>query len=76
MPMTLDELETEALKLSLDDRVHLADRLWISADPTPEAEIAKLWTAEAERRLEELRTGKVKSIPGDLVMARVRARLR
>lgn len=76
MPMTLEELETEALKLSLDERIHLADKLWISADPTPEAEIEQLWVAEAERRLEELRTGKVKAIPGDVVMARARARLR
>ncbi len=75
MPMTLEELESEALKLSLDDRIRLAEMLWVSADPTSEAEIERLWLVEAERRLAELREGRVQGLPAEEVFAKVRARL-
>ena len=76
MPMTLDELETEALKLDPVERVELAERLLGGADPTPPEEIERLWIAEAERRLAELREGRVQDVPAEEVFARVRARLR
>jgi hypothetical protein len=38
----------------------------------PDPAIERAWAVEARRRLEELRSGQVKPIPGDEVLARVR----
>ncbi|MBI4850140.1 MAG: addiction module protein [Nitrospirae bacterium] len=35
-------------------------------------EIDELWAAEAEKRVEDIRTGKVKTIPGDEVFKEIR----
>jgi putative addiction module component (TIGR02574 family) len=40
-----------------------------------EREIQNEWIAEAERRLDEMRSGKVKGIPYEKVVADVRAKL-
>ncbi|MSU67499.1 MAG: hypothetical protein CK548_00985 [Opitutia bacterium] len=40
----------------------------------PDAEIAELWAVEIQRRLDEIRTGKVQAIPGDQVMVDLRRR--
>jgi len=34
--------------------------------------IHRLWAAEADRRLQELRSGAVKAVPGDEALARLR----
>ncbi|OFW02647.1 MAG: hypothetical protein A3G20_01195 [Acidobacteria bacterium RIFCSPLOWO2_12_FULL_59_11] len=57
-----EEIAADAMKLPLRDRVRLAQRLISSLDDQMEADVEKLWAAEAERRLEELRTGKVQGI--------------
>ena len=57
-----DELVADAMKLPLRDRVRLAQRLVSSLDDQIETDVETLWAAEAERRLEELRTGRVKGI--------------
>ena len=62
MHTSLDEIVADAMKLPLRDRVRLAQRLVSSLDDQMEADVEALWAAEAERRLEELRTGKVKGI--------------
>ncbi len=59
----VNEISAEAMKLSLRERVKLAQRLVSSLDEKDEGDVEKLWVAEAERRLEELRSGKVKGIP-------------
>ena len=45
------------MKLSLRDRVQLAQRLVSTIDDQVEADTEALWFAEAERRLEELHRG-------------------
>ncbi len=50
------------MKLPLRDRVRLAQRLVSNLDDPMEADVESLWAAEAERRREELRTGKVQGI--------------
>ena len=47
------------------DRVQLAQRLVSTVDDEVESDTEALWFAEAERRLEELRIGKVQGIPKD-----------
>ena len=72
MSMTLDQLSKEALSLSCVDRALLADRLVESLDAASFSQIDRLWAAEASRRLAEIRSGTVQTIPGDDVLAEVR----
>jgi putative addiction module component (TIGR02574 family) len=53
------------MKLSLRDRVQLAQRLVSTIDVKVEPDTEALWFAEAERRLEELRTGQVDGIDSE-----------
>jgi len=55
----LNEILKSALSLPSEDRAALADRLLASLDELDEEEAERLWTDEAQRRLEELRTGRV-----------------
>jgi len=70
MESKLDEVFTTALKLGVEERAELAGRLLVSLDERSESEIERLWLEEAERRLEELRSGKVRGIPADEVFRR------
>ncbi|MDQ1638649.1 MAG: hypothetical protein QOF62_1988 [Pyrinomonadaceae bacterium] len=65
MSNNLDELTADAMKLPLRDRVQLAQRLVSSIDDEVETDTEALWFAEAERRLEELRSGSVEGIDSD-----------
>jgi len=53
------------MKLPLRDRVQLAQRLVSTLDEEVESGAEELWFAEAERRLEELRSGQVQGIDSD-----------
>ncbi len=73
MSFTYQQIATEAMKLTPQERVDLAEKLWISVD-TPEA-IAAAWDAEIEHRLAQLDAGEVETYPVDEVIAELRARL-
>jgi putative addiction module component (TIGR02574 family) len=63
----------EAKQLPVDDRVTVVDCLLRTLNvPTPE--IDKAWAEVAETRLAELRSGRVRPVPGDQVFARIRDR--
>lgn len=62
MDVRFDEIAADAMKLPLRDRVRLAQRLASSLDGEIEPGVEALWVAEAERRFEELRSGKVTGI--------------
>ena len=72
MSMTAEQIAAEALALPIGQRALLADQLVESLDPADDANVRDLWMVEAKRRRDEVRTGKVKSIPGDEALARVR----
>jgi putative addiction module component (TIGR02574 family) len=65
MSADLDQITAEAMKLSLRARVYLAQQLVSTLDDEAETDTEELWFAEAERRLEELRSGKVQGIESD-----------
>ena len=69
-------LESEALKLSRKARARLAERLISSLDDHADPDSERLWLAEAERRLDELLSGKVAGIPADEVFRKARSSLR
>jgi len=65
MSSNLDQLTADAMKLPLRDRVQLAQRLVSTLDDEVESGVEELWFAEAERRLEEIRSGKVEGVDAD-----------
>jgi putative addiction module component (TIGR02574 family) len=72
MPMTLDQLAQEALALPTESRALLADKLVESLDTEELGQIDRLWATEAKRRRDEVRQGRVQTVPGDEALARVR----
>ena len=72
MPMTLEQLAEEALALPSESRALLADRIVESLDVRELSDLDKLWAAEAKRRRDEVREGRVTTIPGDEVFLKVR----
>ena len=76
MSSNLDRLTADAMKLPLRDRVQLAQRLVSTLDEEVETDTEVLWFAEAERRLEELRSGKVEGIDADEAFGSAREALK
>ena len=68
--MTVKELIEEVISLPAEERAIVADLILRSLNP-PESEIDHKWAQVAQRRLAELRAGKVKAIAGEQVFARV-----
>jgi hypothetical protein len=76
MALTVEEIETGIRSLEVEDRDRLLRDLVADLDGEEEKEIESLWLKEAERRLEELKSGAVVGIPLDDVLRKARARLK
>ena len=72
MTPTVESLEAGALALSPEDRRRLLDRLAFSLEVDPEVEAA--WEVEADRREADLENGSARLVPGDEVLARLKAK--
>lgn len=68
--MNTKKLIDEAISLPVEDRVLVVDTLLRSLNQ-PESEIDKKWAAVAQRRLAEMRSGEVESVPGEEVFERI-----
>ena len=73
MAIPVEKIAEVALALPSDARALLADRLVESLDPLTDEDVRDQWIAEALRRRDEVRSGEVKTIPADEVIARLRA---
>ena len=73
MNISIEMITDAAMSLSSDARALLADRLTESLDPLTDLDIRAAWVDEALKRLGDVRSGKVKTIPQEQVLARVRA---
>jgi putative addiction module component (TIGR02574 family) len=73
MTATTDELVSIAESLPIDLKIELIDKLLESISPS-QGEIDELWKVEVERRIDEIESGKVNTIPGEEVFARIRER--
>jgi putative addiction module component (TIGR02574 family) len=73
--LTTEELISEAMSLPVELRARLVDELLKSLNPS-QADIDALWAAEAERRVNEIESGKVKPILGEQVFKELQKRLR
>ena len=70
------DLESKALKLPPRKRARLAERLLASLDKESDPNAEARWLEEAERRLDELESGKVRGIPASEVIKKARSSLR
>ena len=70
--VNFDELETEALRLPVEARARLADRLLKSLDDLSEEEAAVLWNDEAAARDRDLDAHPEHAVPADEVLRRLR----
>ncbi len=68
-----EDIIQEAAALPVEERIIVVDSLLRTLN-TPDPDIDREWVGVAKRRLAELRSGRVKSIPGDQVFARIRER--
>ncbi len=71
--MKVEDLIAEAISLPVEERTILVDSLLRSLN-APEEDIEREWIAEARRRLDEVRSGAARTIPGDDVFAAIRKR--
>lgn len=76
MKLTVKQITEEALSLPSEARALLADRLVESLDPLGDDEYRQLWLAEANRRRDDVLSGCVQTIPGDVALAQVRQSIR
>ena len=72
MSTRFDQIVADAMKLPLRDRVRLAQQLVSTIDDQTDTDVEGLWFDEAERRLEELHTGKVEGLDADEAFRRAR----
>lgn len=74
MTIKTKELFSVVESLPVDLKTELVKKILDSLHPT-QKEIDELWAKEAEKRVEEIKTGKVKTIPGDEVFKEIREKL-
>jgi putative addiction module component (TIGR02574 family) len=68
--MKTQELFSMVESLPVDLKTELVEKILDSLHPT-QKEIDELWAKEAEKRVEEIKTGKVKTIPGEEVFKKI-----
>lgn len=69
--MKTSELIAEAVSLPVEERTRIVENLLSSLNP-PEPGVDAAWTTVARRRLDELRSGSVEGVPGEVVFERIR----
>jgi len=67
------DLIDEVASLPVEERARLVDTLLRSLN-TPESVVDSAWMEVAQRRLDELRAGRVDAIPGEAEFERIRQR--
>lgn len=71
--MRIKDLIAEATSLPVEERAIVADSILKSLNP-PNSEIDKKWAEVATRRLQEIRSGQVKPVPGEDVFRKIQER--
>lgn len=75
MSTQLERLAVELLGLPASSRALLAKKLIESLDETETPDAEALWLEVAKRRADEIRQGKVKTVPAEEVMRHAREKL-
>lgn len=72
MSTTVGQLAERAMRLPVESRTRLAHLPMESLETDELDRIEQWWIAEAKRRRDEVRSGKVKTIPGPEALRKVR----
>jgi putative addiction module component (TIGR02574 family) len=72
MSLTLDQIVEEAQQWPDDVVADLVDRLMLARHGVSNPALTPAWRSTVDRRVEEIRSGKEKGIPGEVVSARIR----
>ena len=67
------DLIDEVASLPVEERARVVDTLLRSLN-TPESAVDSAWLEVAQRRLDEIRAGRVETVPGEAVFERIRQR--
>ncbi|HXO27783.1 MAG TPA: addiction module protein [Thermoanaerobaculia bacterium] len=76
MSRTLEQIEDEVLRLPEESRVRIMERLLSSFQEQAGSEeegIARAWVEEAERRDDEMSSGKEEGLPAQEVISKLRS---
>lgn len=76
MATTVEQLVEQAMTLPSESRARLAYLLVESLEGDDLGRIELLWTTEAKRRRDEVRAGKVETVPGEEALRQVRDSVR
>jgi len=71
--MKTNELLSMAESLPIEIKIQLIDTLLNSMNPS-QSEIDELWAKEAERRVDQIRSGEVKKVGGEEVFKKIQDR--
>jgi putative addiction module component (TIGR02574 family) len=69
MTRAVEQLYEEASQLPVEDRAELAGMLLESIEEAPDDGVEEAWAAEIQRRMNEYRAGRIKTIPWSEVRA-------
>lgn len=72
MPLTIDQMVEETRLWPEDAVADLVARIMLARHGVDHLELSPAWEATVARRVEEMRSGKVQEIPGEVVSARIR----
>ena len=72
MSVLSSKLLNDAMSLPNEMRAEIVEKLIESLNIPVQKEIDKLWTHESEKRLKEIKSGRVKTIPGNVVFSRIK----
>jgi len=76
MTAATTKLADKLLSLPCEDRIYLVDKLLKSLNAPSKEEVEKAWAEESERRIDEIESGNVQTIPGEQVFREIRKRLK
>jgi putative addiction module component (TIGR02574 family) len=76
MTATMEQVLKDALSLPSDSRLTLAERLMESVCAVPDPEVEARQITEICRRIEQIQSGQVELIPGELALQEVREALK
>jgi putative addiction module component (TIGR02574 family) len=62
----------QALKLSPTERAYMAEQLIASLDEVADIEVEKAWQEEIQKRIQQVESGEVKTIPWEEVQRQLR----
>lgn len=70
--MQLQQIETAIFEMNADERASLLQKLITSLDEFSSSELEHEWLATAQKRVNDIATQKIESIPLDKVMSKAR----